>query len=448
MPSSLNAPLPKLKRKFPPEAEVDDWGLTPAQQDAKVEEMRGILVARGAWKPCFDFHTLLRFLRAREYELDKAVSMFLDHLQWRQENRVDHILHEFDFKEREEFLSIYPQGYHKTDKKGHPVYIQHLGRVDMPKIRQVSTDERTVKYHIQEYERCLKTIFPICSRVAGRQIDKSFAIMDVKGVGFYHLTKDVRQMLATVTKIDQDNYPETLYHTCIINAPAAFRAIWAIVKPMLNARTQAKVEVCPRDYLPSLLQWIDIEDIPEYLGGKSHGTLVDDLGPWKNPELLRQLSTEQASSIEDESEAEDGNKILMGSDFGDVVEDHPAASHQETEVTEQLSFLTDPPKSSRNPLLPPTPDITSPTPSSPSVISRTKALTERIRDLEIAMSHRSESLRPYIENNRLPNFKRPPKESLMTRVEILEHGMEVLLEAQERLWHSRQQKKSSMCCMM
>ena len=50
-------------------------------------------------------------------------------------------------------------------------------------------------------------------------------------------------MLATVTKIDQDNYPETLYHTCIINAPTAFRAIWAIVKPMLNARTLAKVEV-------------------------------------------------------------------------------------------------------------------------------------------------------------------------------------------------------------
>ena len=49
--------------------------------------------------------------------------------------------------------------------------------------------------------------------------------------------------MQNVTKIDQDNYPETLYHTCIINAPTAFRAIWAIVKPMLNARTQAKVEV-------------------------------------------------------------------------------------------------------------------------------------------------------------------------------------------------------------
>ena len=82
-----------------------------------MEELRAILVARGAWKPSFDFHMLLRFLRAREYEVDKALSMFLDHLQWRQENRVDYILEEFDFKEREEFLSICPQGYHKTDKK-------------------------------------------------------------------------------------------------------------------------------------------------------------------------------------------------------------------------------------------------------------------------------------------------------------------------------------------
>eukprot|EP00210_Caulerpa_lentillifera_P000964 g931.t2 len=287
----------KLKRKYPPEADVDDWGLSVAEQDAKVEELRAILVARGAWRDSYDIYTLLRFLRAREYEVDKALSMFLDHIQWRQENRVDHILDEFEFKEREEFLSIYPQGYHKTDKEGHPVYIQHLGRVDMSKIREITSEERMMKYHIQEYERCLDQIFPICSKLVGKQIDKSFAIMDVKGVGFYHLTREVRQMLANVTKIDQDNYPETLYHTCIINAPTAFRAIWAVIKPMLNARTQAKVEVCPRNYLPSLMEWIDVENIPEYLGGKSKGTLVDDLGPWKNPELLKQLSIDKSRRL-------------------------------------------------------------------------------------------------------------------------------------------------------
>ena len=33
---------------------------------------------------------------------------------------------------------------------------------------------------LQEYERCLKYIFPACSKKAGRHIDQTFAIMDVK----------------------------------------------------------------------------------------------------------------------------------------------------------------------------------------------------------------------------------------------------------------------------
>lgn len=63
------------------------------------------------------------------------------------------------------------------------------------------------------------------------------------GIGLKHLTKEVRELLGKMMAIDQNNYPETLYHTCIINAPAAFRIIWGAVKPMLNARTQEKVEV-------------------------------------------------------------------------------------------------------------------------------------------------------------------------------------------------------------
>lgn len=30
--------------------------------------------------------------------------------------------------------------------------------------------------------------------------------------------------------------------------------------------------------MPSLLKWIDIENIPEFLGGKSKGSLLDDVG--------------------------------------------------------------------------------------------------------------------------------------------------------------------------
>jgi hypothetical protein len=74
-----------------------------------------------------------------------------------------------------------PQGYHKTDKMGRPVYIQHLGKIDIVTIKQITTEDRMIKYHIQEWERCIKQILPVCSKLQARSIDQTFGIMDVKG---------------------------------------------------------------------------------------------------------------------------------------------------------------------------------------------------------------------------------------------------------------------------
>jgi len=53
-------------------------------------------------------------------------------------------------------------------------------------------------------------------------------------------------MLGKITSIDQNNYPEMMGHTCIINAPGVFKVIWSILKPMLDPRTQAKIEARAR----------------------------------------------------------------------------------------------------------------------------------------------------------------------------------------------------------
>ena len=43
--------------------------------------------------------------------------MWANHVKWRKEIGADTILDDFTFEERDAFVSIYPQGYHKTDKK-------------------------------------------------------------------------------------------------------------------------------------------------------------------------------------------------------------------------------------------------------------------------------------------------------------------------------------------
>ena len=65
------------------------------------------------------------------------------------------------------------------------------------------------------------------------------------GVGIKHLTGEVKKMLGKITSIDQNNYPEMMGHTCIINAPGVFKVIWSIIKPMLDPRTQGKIEARP-----------------------------------------------------------------------------------------------------------------------------------------------------------------------------------------------------------
>lgn len=63
------------------------------------------------------------------------------------------------------------------------------------------------------------------------------------GVGMSHLSGEVKRLMSTLTKYDQDNYPEMLGRICIINAPFVFKAIWGLVKPLLNPRTLSKIQV-------------------------------------------------------------------------------------------------------------------------------------------------------------------------------------------------------------
>ena len=70
--------------------------------------------------------------------------------------------------------------------QGRPIYIQHLGQVNIKKIYEITTEERMLKFHVQEYERCIQYIMPACSKVAGKHIEQTFAILDVKGIHQHH----------------------------------------------------------------------------------------------------------------------------------------------------------------------------------------------------------------------------------------------------------------------
>ena len=40
------------------------------------------------------------------------------------------------------------------------------------------------------------------------------------------------------------------------------------------------------NYLPAVLKWVEMDALPDWLGGTSKGTLLDDVGPWSDPKLV------------------------------------------------------------------------------------------------------------------------------------------------------------------
>ncbi|KAJ3261038.1 cytosolic factor, phosphatidylinositol/phosphatidylcholine transfer protein [Boothiomyces macroporosus] len=231
-----------------------------------------------------DDHLLYRFLRARKYDLEKTELMFRNCEEWRKAQNIDEIVSSFAFQEDSLVHAIYPRFYHKTDKLGRTIYIEQLKNLDVPKLMQTTTQERLITKHIREFEKFTRYRLPACSTKKGTHIEQGLTILDLKGVPLSQFNQ-VRKIIQSLSAIASDYYPETMGKMCIINAPTLFTAVWAVVKNMIDENTAAKISIMGSGYQKQLLELIDAENLPHFLGGACNcpgGCEFSDLGPWND----------------------------------------------------------------------------------------------------------------------------------------------------------------------
>ena len=165
-------------------------------------------------------------------------------------------------------LKYYEHGGHKTDKLGRPIFIARIGTSDPTALFgnfSMQTIERELMYGFEIAQRLR---YPALSLISGKRIETACSIFDLKGKSVSEIFgKDTREMLKMASTIANDNYPETMGVSFILNAPMLFKGVWAVIKGFLDEKTRAKIKILGTDYLDTVLEYVDIDNLPKFLGG-------------------------------------------------------------------------------------------------------------------------------------------------------------------------------------
>lgn len=95
---------------------------------------------------------LLRFCRARKFDIKKIIIMFDNYIQWKTENGLLNS-GEVDMVRYKDVKVHYCHGYYNTDKLGRPIYIEKVNELNPKEMFKNYTDDELFKYYIQSYDR-------------------------------------------------------------------------------------------------------------------------------------------------------------------------------------------------------------------------------------------------------------------------------------------------------
>ncbi|XP_003745441.1 SEC14-like protein 2 [Galendromus occidentalis] len=249
--------------------------LTERQQAALTEFKQ---LARGLLTENYhDDYFCLRWLRARNFNVEAAKAMLEKSLHFRKSWRLDHILEEF--KINKGLQKIYPGGILGFDKLGGCVMIYPMANMQPKYFLEFTRRTDVVKVVLHRMERALLLLREQRAKT-GRNVEANTIIFDLSDFDITtNLSTAAFSIYRDLVSTYELNYPESLSHAFVINAPPIFSLFFNLLKPLLNGTTLSKVQIFGKDpskWKPVLLDAIDADQLPVRYGGTRTGRNGDE----------------------------------------------------------------------------------------------------------------------------------------------------------------------------
>ncbi|KAL7635635.1 UNVERIFIED_CONTAM: hypothetical protein RMT77_013452 [Armadillidium vulgare] len=208
---------------------------------------------------------LSKWLIARNFNINKAETMLLKHLEWRKEYNIDNIL---EWTPPEVLRKYCPGGLAGYDKDGAPVVIIPIGSMDVRGVKASSSNEDILKYIFQIVEKSLD-LMRRKSRDLEQPIGKEIFIFDLNHFSLRDFTwTPAINLVLKLVQMYEANYPEILKHAFAINAPKVFSVLFSIIKPFIQTNTMKRIKIFGKnEWKEVLLKEIDADQLPVHWGG-------------------------------------------------------------------------------------------------------------------------------------------------------------------------------------
>ncbi|KAI3318854.1 CRAL/TRIO domain-containing protein [Xylariaceae sp. AK1471] len=208
---------------------------------------------------------VLRFLRARKWDVEKAMNMLVSAINWRLERNLSETIiqcgESVSLKPESErsaddkgFIAQYRSGksyVHAADRENRLIYIIRV-RLHDPRAQSSQSMESYTLHNIENLRIAIKP-----------PNDKVCLIFDMTGFGVKNMDFHVVRFLVTVFEA---RYPETLGVVLIRNAPFVFWGIWSMIKGWLDPVIASKINFTRKS--ADLLRFISEENLQTSYGGK------------------------------------------------------------------------------------------------------------------------------------------------------------------------------------
>ncbi|XP_064461184.1 SEC14-like protein 2 [Ornithodoros turicata] len=211
-------------------------------------------------------YACLRWLRARNFDVQQAKNMLQKHMTVRKQQNIDNMLK--DYQPRPFIKKNLIGGWCGFDKNGGPIWLYPFAGLNVKALLRGASSAEILKQMTYRCELSVK-LMEEQSMKLGRNIETHTCIFDFGGFSIIQAFQpDVLSLLSGFISLYEANYPERMQEAVVINAPTLFTVLFNLLKPLLNGRTLQKVSIFGKDnWREFLLERIDKDQLPVHWGG-------------------------------------------------------------------------------------------------------------------------------------------------------------------------------------